>query len=316
MKLSLVVPCYNEEGNVRRFFDTVNTVFCGKLEDYEFVFVDDGSRDSTRKILKELYFSDENTGKIQLVSFSRNFGKEAAIYAGLSKAKGELICVIDADLQQRPEVVLEMLDKMNGDGDIDCVAAYQQERKEGKGVSFAKSAFYGIINRLADVPFVNGASDFRLMKKSVADAVLQMKEYHRFSKGMFSYVGFNTEYIPYTVCERESGESKWSTGKLIKYAFEGIFAFSTKLLKLPKILGLLFILLSLGDFIFLAVQRLVLSEALLSLVIILGHIFLVGGSVLLSLGIMGEYLAKMYEQGKDRPVYIVKEYLDNDKNGN
>ena len=227
MKLSLIVPCYNEEGNVEKFFDIVNKAFENKVEDYEFVFVNDGSKDETRKKLKNLYYKKNFKNNIQVLSFSRNFGKEAAIYAGLSKAKGDVVCLIDADLQQRPEVVLEMLDVMKSDDDIDCVTAYQEKRKESKAISIVKSAFYEIINKISDVDFVNGASDFRLMKRSVVDAILQMTEYHRFSKGMFSYVGFNTKYIPYEVAERESGESKWGVRKLIKYAFEGIFAFST-----------------------------------------------------------------------------------------
>ncbi len=312
MKLSLVVPCYNEEGNVEKFFDTVNEAFAGKVEDYEFVFVNDGSKDETPKKLKELYYNKNEKKNIQVLSFSRNFGKEAAIYAGLSKAKGDLVCLIDADLQQRPEVVLEMLDVMNSDGDIDCVTAYQEERKENKAIALLKSAFYKTINGMSDVDFVNGASDFRLMKRSVADALLQMKEYHRFSKGMFSYVGFNTEYIPYEVAERESGETKWSTKKLFKYALEGIFAFSTKPLKIATLFGGLFLVLSLCGFVscFASAHF---EPWLLSYILLVSHIFLVGGIILLCLGTIGEYLAKMYVQGKDRPIYILKEHLDNDK---
>lgn len=312
MKLSLVVPCYNEEGNVEKFFDTVNEVFAGKVEDYEFVFVNDGSTDGTRQNLKKLYNSKNSKNNIQVLTFSRNFGKEAAIFAGLSNAKGDIICLIDADLQQRPEVVLEMLDVMNGDEDIDCVTAYQDERKENKVVSFAKSAFYKTINKMSEVDFVNGASDFRLFKRPVADAILKMTEYHRFSKGLFSYVGFNTEYIPYTVAERESGETKWGTKKLVKYAFEGIFAFSVKPLKISMSVGVLFVLLSVCGFI----TAIFLGTAAVSTVLIISSLFLVGGMILLCLGIVGEYLSKMYVQGKDRPIYILKEHLDNEEKNN
>ncbi len=308
MKLSLIVPCYNEEGNVEKFFDTVNKAFENKVEDYEFVFVNDGSRDETPKKLRELYRTKNEKKNIQVLSFSRNFGKEAAIYAGLSGAKGDLLCLIDADLQQRPEVVLEMLGVMASDEEIDCVAAYQQERKEGKAISGLKSAFYKTINRMSDVDFVNGASDFRLMKRSVADALLQMKEYHRFSKGMFSYVGFNTEYIPYEVAERESGETKWSTKKLFRYALDGIFSFSTKPLKLSVYLGIIFLILSVVAFFAVAYFTVETVSAL-----IISAILLSAGVVLVCLGVIGEYLAKMYVQGKDRPIYILKEHLDNDK---
>lgn len=312
MKLSLIVPCYNEEGNVEKFFDVVNEVFADKVEDYEFVFVNDGSKDGTPKKLRELYCSKNEKKNIQVLSFSRNFGKEAAIYAGLSKAKGDLVCLIDADLQQRPEVVLEMLDIINSDEDVDCVAAYQEERKENKAISFLKSAFYKTINSMSEVDFVNGASDFRLMRRPVADALLQMKEYHRFSKGMFSYVGFNTKYIPYEVAERESGETKWSTKKLFRYALEGIFAFSTKPLKIATLFGVLFLILSLCGFVS-GFASAYFEPELLSYILIVSHIFLVGGIILICLGTIGEYLSKMYVQGKDRPIYILKEHLDNDK---
>lgn len=308
MKLSLIVPCYNEEGNVEKFFDLVNEKFDGKVEDYEFVFVNDGSTDGTRAALKALYLGKNEKKNIQLLSFSRNFGKEAAIYAGLSKAKGDLMCIIDADLQQRPEVVLEMLGVMEGDEDIDCVTAYQETRKEGKAISSLKSLFYKGINKISDVEFVNGASDFRLFKRSVAEAILQLTEYHRFSKGIFSFVGFNTKYIPYTASERESGESKWGLKKLIKYAFEGIFAFSTAPLKIPTVTGIIFFILALaifaGSFFFTLTP---------SVWRIVSAILLVGGSLLVNIGIIGQYLSKMYVQGKDRPVYILKEHWDSEE---
>lgn len=310
MKLSLVVPCYNEEGNVEKFFDLVNEVFKDKVEDYEFVFVNDGSKDDTRRKLKELYYNKNTRNNIQVLSFSRNFGKEAAIYAGLSKVNGDVVCLIDADLQQRPEVVLEMLDVMKKDEDIDCVTAYQEKRKEGKAISAVKSMFYEIINKVSDVEFVNGASDFRLMKRSVVDALLQMTEYHRFSKGMFSYVGFHTEYIPYVVAERESGESKWGVKKLIKYALEGIFAFSTMPLKISMLIGFVFAFLSVIGFV---VSIFLPTPVAIGTLLIISSVFLMGGILLICLGIIGEYLSKMYVQGKHRPVYILKEHLNNEK---
>ena len=236
MKLSLVVPCFNEEENVQLFFDETQRAFEGIVGNYEIVFVNDGSTDNTRKNLKVIY--ENNFDKVQVLTFSRNFGKESAIFAGLSHAKGDLVCIIDADLQQRPEVVIEMLKTMSEDDSIDCVTAYQENRKESKFMTVVKSGFYKVINKIADVDFVNGASDFRLMKRNMVDAILDMGEYHRFSKGIFSWVGFNTKYIPYTVEERRFGKSKWNFIKLLKYAIEGIISFSTFPLKFVTGIGL------------------------------------------------------------------------------
>ena len=310
MKLSLIVPCYNEEGNVEKFFNEVNRVFENKVEDYEFVFVNDGSTDDTHNKLRYIYNKLNTKNNVQVITFSRNFGKESAIYAGLSKAKGDLVCLIDADLQQRPEVVLEMLDVLNTDEDIDCVTAYQEKRKEGAVISFVKSSFYKFINKISDVDFVNGASDFRLMKFAMVEAILQMSEFHRFSKGIFSYVGFNTKYIPYTVAKRESGESKWGMGKLFRYALEGIFAFSTMPLKISTFIGLLSSFASIVYMVVVVVQKIFFGIAVPGYATITSLLLLIGGLVLFCLGIIGEYLSKMYVQVKNRPIYIVKEHLD------
>lgn len=311
MKLSLVVPCYNEEGNVEKFFSEVKRVFDGKVNDYEFVFVNDGSKDKTLVNLKKLY-NEQKDSHIQVLSFSRNFGKESAIYAGLNHAKGDMVCLIDADLQQRPEVVLEMLDVMNSNEDLDCVTAYQDERKESKLMTSLKSMFYKIINGIAEVRFVNGASDFRLMKRTMVDAILEMTEYHRFSKGIFSWVGFNTEYIPYTVEERESGESKWGFRKLLKYAFEGIVSFTTFPLKLSAYVGFLSSIVSIIYLIVVVVQKLAFGIDVPGYATIVVLVLLLGGLQLFSLGILGEYLSKIYVQVKNRPVYILKEHLGKD----
>ncbi len=313
MKLSLVIPCYNEEGNVEKFFSEVNRVFKEKVSDYEFVFVNDGSKDKTYQKLKNLYNTYCNEYSIQVLTFSRNFGKEAAIYAGLSKSTGDLVCLIDADLQQRPEVVLEMLDVMNADEETDCVTAYQENRKENKVISGFKSAFYKLINKISDVDFVNGASDFRLMKRVMVDAILQMSEFHRFSKGLFSYVGFNTKYIPYEVCERESGETKWGFRKLFKYALEGIFAFSTMPLKFATFIGLISSACSILYLIVVVIQKLAFGIDVPGYATIVVLLLLIGGLLLFCLGIIGEYLSKMYVQVKNRPVYILKEHLRQDK---
>lgn len=311
MKLSLVVPCYNEEANVERFFSEVNRVFKGKADDYEFVFVNDGSTDGTYQKLKKIY-EENSASPVQILTFSRNFGKEAAIYAGLSYAKGDLICIIDADLQQRPEVVLRMLDEMEQDETLDCVAAYQENRKESKTMKGLKYSFYKLINKVADVDFVNGASDFRLIKRTMADAILRMTEYHRFSKGIFSWVGFNTKYIPYTVEERQFGETKWSYGKLFKYAFDGIISFSTFPLKLATGVGLVTSVASIIYLIAVVLQKLIWGIDVPGYATIVVLVLFLGGMQLFCLGILGEYISKIYLQVKNRPIYILKEHLGKD----
>ena len=311
MKLSLVVPCYNEEANVKRFFNEVNNAFLCNVDDYEFVFVNDGSKDKTFDNLKELY--EENSAyNIQVLSFSRNFGKESAMYAGLKAAKGDYVCIIDADLQQSPEVVLKMLEEIEKDENTDCVAAYQEERNEGTLISNFKSAFYTIINKLAEVDFVNGASDFRLFNRKMVDAVLSMSEYHRFSKGIFSWVGFNTKYIAYEAKERENGESKWSFLKLFKYAIDGIVAFSTLPLRLSIATGFITAIASVIYLIVVIFQKLIQGIDVPGYASIIVLILFLGGMQLFCLGILGEYLAKVYVQTKNRPLYILKEHLGKD----
>ena len=220
---------------------------CGKIH---FVVLSIGLGDAssaytkqerTEWLKKDLELADKDK-RVRYISFSRNFGKEAGIYAGLQHAAGEYISIIDADLQQRPEVVLEMLSEMEKDDSLDCVAAYQEKRNEGKFISFLKSSFYKLINRISDVRFVNGASDFRLMKRQMVDAIISLTEYHRFTKGIFGYVGFKTKFIPFTHEKREIGTTKWGLVKLFKYAFHGILAFSTAPLKIPMVAGVISLL--------------------------------------------------------------------------
>ena len=308
MKLSLVVPCYNEQDNVFDFYDCVENCFSTKDFDYEIVFVNDGSRDDTFNKLKEIVKTKK--GNIQVVSFSRNFGKESAIYAGLTRSKGDRVCIIDADLQQRPEVVVQMMEILDEKPELDCVAAYQQKRKEGGLISAVKSCFYKVINKMSEVDFVNGASDFRLMSRQMVNAVLDMTEYHRFSKGILSWVGFNCEYIPYEVQIREHGESKWSTIKLLKYAVEGIIAFSTAPLKLATFVGFVSSILSILYLIFVVVQKLAFGIAIPGYATIIVLLLLIGGLILFCLGIIGEYIARMYVQVKNRPIYIEKYHLE------
>ena len=308
MKLSLVVPCYNEESNVERFFNEVKKTFSGKSFDYEIVFVNDGSKDGTYTKLKKIYENNKDIS-VQVLSLSRNFGKEAAIYAGLSNALGERVCIIDADLQQHPQVVFEMMSEMDNDEDIDCVAAYQENRKEGKLITAMKNCFYKLINKIADVDFVNGASDFRLLKRCVVDAIIKMGEYHRFSKGIFSWVGFNTKYIPYTVLEREYGETKWGFWKLFKYAVDGIISFSTFPLKLATGIGLISSFASVVYLFVVVIQKLFFGIDVPGYATIVVLVLLLGGLQLFCLGILGEYLSKIYVQVKNRPIFILKEHL-------
>lgn len=309
MKLSLVVPCYNEEDVIFDFYKEVRTVFENKIDDYEFVFVNDGSRDGTLERLRAIHKVADN---VKVVSFSRNFGKEAAMFAGLSNACGEYTCVIDADLQQRPEVVLEMAGILDSNPDVDCVAAYQEERKESKLLTFCKDKFYALINKVSEVEFYPGASDFRLMRRPMVEAVINMSEYHRFSKGLFSFVGFNTQFIPYEVQERAGGTSKWSFVKLFKYAIEGIVGYTTSPLRIATFAGVISMAAAVL-YLIIALIAGAIAGNITSAIAIITLILLVGGMNFLFIGIVGEYLARTYMQVKNRPVYIVKEILTYDE---
>ncbi|MDO5520049.1 MAG: glycosyltransferase family 2 protein [bacterium] len=307
MKLSLVVPCYNEEETVEKFYEAVKNAFINHIKEYELIFVNDGSKDQTLHKLHQIYnLKEEN---IKVISFSRNFGKEAAMFAGLKQAVGEYVTIIDADLQQRPEVVLEMVEVLDNKPEIDCVAAYQAERREGKVLSFFKSSFYKLINKMAEVDFVSGASDFRTFRQPVNQAILNMTEYHRFSKGIFSWVGFEVFYMPYEVQEREGGTSKWSFIKLFRYAVEGIMAFTTAPLKVATGVGGILSFGSIVYFIVNLVNYLINRNGMSQGDLIIGIILLLCGIQLLVLGVIGEYLAKLYIEGKNRPIYIAKNIL-------
>ncbi len=307
MFLTLVVPSYNEEENIAVFYKTVEQAFAGRVESYEVVFVDDGSSDGTFSELRRL---NREYANVRAVSFSRNFGKEAAIYAGLEAARGDLVCLIDADLQQHPSVVLEMLEQMSADESVDCVCAYQDKRREGRIMSGIKSCFYKLIGKLSDIDFVNGASDFRLMKRKVVDAILELSEYHRFSKGIFGYVGFNTKYIPYEAGERTRGKSKWSTRKLFKYAASGITSFSTMPLKLSSHLGFLCSFAAIIYLCFVIFEKLCWGIDIPGYATVVVLLLFIGGIQLFCLGIVGSYIAKMHIEIKKRPIYILRETLD------
>ncbi len=308
MKLSLIVPCYNEAENVAAFQDAVITAFDGCGYDYEIIFVNDGSRDATLHNLKKLHTAQKCPTRV--ISFSRNFGKEAGIYAGLEHARGELISLIDADLQQRPEIVRDMVKILDEDAGIDVVAAYQDRRGEGKVLSFFKKSFYAIINKLSKVQLQPDASDFRTFRRSVAESILEMKEYHRFSKGIFAWVGYDTKFIPYTACERLHGTTKWNFWKLLNYAIEGIIGYSTAPLRLATCLGGVTAFAAMLYLVVVVLQKLIWGIAVPGYATIIVLILLLGGIQLVCIGIIGEYVGRTFEQSKDRPVYIAKEVLD------
>lgn len=307
MKVSLIVPCYNEEKNVETFYNTVIQSFKNHISDYEIIFINDGSLDGTYQKLKALYKTADN---VKVVNFSRNFGKESAMYAGLQKAKGDYITIIDADLQQNPNLVIKMVDFLEQNQEYDSVAMYQESRNESKVLSFFKTGFYKIINSVCEIDFRSGASDFRTFRHYVVDAILKIKEYHRFSKGIFSWVGFNTYYMPYVANERYAGKSSWSFKKLLKYAIEGITAFTTFPLKLSTYIGIISSVFSLIYMVVIIVQKLFYGINIPGYATLVVLILLIGGIQLLALGVIGQYLSKMYIQGKHRPIFIEKEYLD------
>ena len=304
-KLSLIVPCYNEEQNVEAFYARCQEVF--PTDQYEVVFVNDGSKDGTYKKLQKLHEEHDN---ILVVNFSRNFGKESAIYAGLHYASGSYISIIDADLQQDPEIVRNMVNILEEKPDIDVVAAYQAQRHEGKLMSWCKDRFYKFINRLSEVDLRENASDFRTFRASVQKALLDVPEYFRFSKGLFSWVGFETEYIPYEAAERFAGTTKWSFTKLLKYAMEGIISFSTLPLQLATFFGAIVSAIAIIYGIVIIAQTLITGIDVPGYATTIVVVLFLGGVQLLVMGILGEYLAKTYIQGKHRPVYIAKNVLE------
>ena len=307
MKLSLIVPCYNEAENVELFQSETMKAFEGCGYSYEIIFVDDGSTDATLHNLKKIHAAGKCPVKV--ISFSRNFGKEAGLYAGLQYASGEYISLIDADLQQRPEIVREMVQFLDENPDYDVVAAYQDRRREGKVLSFFKKSFYQIINKMSHVTLQPEASDFRTFRKNVRDSILSLGEYHRFSKGIFAWVGYKTHFIPYTACQRAFGSTKWNFGKLMNYAIEGIIGFSTAPLRLATCLGGITGVSAALYLIAVVLQKLIWGIDVPGYATIIVLILLLGSVQLFCIGIIGEYVGRIFEQSKDRPIFIAKEVL-------
>lgn len=310
--LTLVVPCHNEEGNVEALFESAVKCFDEAHVALELVFVDDGSSDGTMRVLRGLAEKSQGARPVQVVRFSRNFGKESAVYAGLHAARGECVGIIDADMQQDPAIALQMYDYLLQHADVDLVAAYQAQRKDSASLKWFKRMFYKTFNATSDeIDIPPNMSDFRVFRRGVAEALLSMPEYFRFSKGLFAWVGFNVHAMPYTPNERFAGKSNWSFHSLFKYAMGGILSFTTWPLKVAKYLGLAS---SIGALIYLLyvviVDYLTLGIAIPGYPTLVCLILLFGGMQLLVLGIMGDYLARDYIEGKHRPIYIEKEHLD------
>ena len=308
IKLSLVVPCYNEEGNVENFLNEAKSVIGSYTDSYEIIFVNDGSKDSTGARLRRLHKENESV-KIKIISFSRNFGKEAAMYAGLVNSCGDYVAVIDADLQQNPSYVVEMAEILDSNPDCDMVAAYQKERKEGKIISNLKKSFYKLISKTSGVDFVTDASDFRTMRRCVVDTIIALPEYHRFSKGIFSWVGYNTTAIPYDVRERTSGETKWGFRKLCRYALDGIISYTDLPLKLPFYSGILMGIVALAVLLAALITDAFTAYITPSWIYLADVMLFVGSMLSVFIGILGAYIGKIHVQVKQRPIYIAKEIL-------
>ena len=307
-KISCIVPCYNKEASLPYFYAEItriekNMKLRGKLE-FEIIFINDGSKDNTLKVLKEFA---QNDSQVKYISFSRNFGKEAAMYAGLQKSTGDYVAIMDADMQDPPSLLPEMYRILQTE-DYDNVAMRRTSRDGEPPIrSFFAKLFYRIINKISKADIVDGARDFRLMKRAMVDAILEMGEYNRFSKGIFGWVGFKTKWLPYVNIERVAGETKWSFWKLFVYSLEGIVAFSTVPLSIASVIGILLCFFAFIAIAFVIGRTLVFGDPVEGWPSLVCIITLIGGIQLFCMGIMGQYLAKTYLETKHRPIYIVSE---------
>ena len=304
MLISIIVPCYNEQEALPIFYREASAVLSQMDCDYELLLINDGSKDRTLAIMKELAASDPH---VFYFSFSRNFGKEAAMYAGFCNARGDYIAVMDADLQDPPSLLPEMVKVLAG-GEYDSVATRRSDRAGEPPVrSWFARRFYALINRISDADIVDGARDFRLMTRDMKDAVLAMGEYNRFSKGIFGWVGFRTYWLPYENVARVAGETKWSFWKLFKYAIDGIISFSQTPLSISSWFGILMTVFSFLLLIFIVLRRLIFGDPVAGWASTICVIIFIGGLQLFCLGIIGQYLAKTYMEVKNRPHYIVSD---------
>ncbi len=306
--LSVIVPCYNEEENVADFYTELmknKAFFEEKSLEIEILYIDDGSRDKTVENVKKLKEQDE---RIRLISFSRNFGKESAMFAGLEKAKGDYVVIMDVDLQDPPSLLPEMFSYL--DEGYDSVATRRVSRKGEPPIrSFFARCFYKLMKKISQTEIMDGARDYRLMTRQMVDAILQMREYHRFTKGIYGWVGFKTKWIEFENVERMKGETKWNFWKLLLYSFEGITAFSTAPLMFASFMGVIFCVLAFALIIFTIVRKLIFGDPVSGWPSLVCIISLVSGVQLFCLGIVGQYLAKTYMEVKNRPIYLVKEEI-------
>lgn len=299
--VSFIVPAYNEVDNIQSFYREFSDCFNESPYAWDLIFIDDGSTDATWRELEQLTASAPH---VTAISFSRNFGKEAAIWAGLKNATGDYVGIIDCDLQQPPQDALAMCDILARNPEADCVAAFQEHRKESKVMTRIKAGFYSFFAKLSGMNAIQDASDFRVFRHRVAEAILELPENFRFSKGIFAWVGFNTVPYAYTPAERASGESKWSVIKLVKYAIEGMLSFSVKPLRIATGLGMIASFCAVAYFLFVFIRTLVVGVEVPGYATLLCVMLLLGGAQLVCMGIIGEYLARAYLQGKSRPIYI------------
>lgn len=304
-KISIIVPCYNEEESIPLFYDEICKVSENfKKVTFEFIFVNDGSRDKTLEITRDLSLSDK---RVRYISFSRNFGKEAAILAGLEYSTGDYVAIMDADLQDPPSMLYDMYLGIKDEG-YDCVATRRVSRKGEPPIrSFFARCYYKLINKISKTEIVDGARDYRLMTRQMVNSILSLKEYNRFSKGIFSWVGYDTKWLEYKNVERVAGTTKWSFWKLFLYSLESIVAFSTVPLAIASIMGLIFFLVSFIMIVFIIVKTLTIGDPVAGWPSLVCIIFFVGGVQLFGIGVIGQYLSKLYLEVKGRPIYIVKE---------
>ena len=306
MKLNVIIPMYNEEGNVALMHKALSDTL--KDIKYELIFVNDGSKDKTYDMLNDIYNNDKK--HVKVINFSRNFGKDAAIYAGLAHSKAKYTVIVDGDLQQNPRYLIDMMLFLDEHDDYDAVAMVNEERKkEGTFVKLLKNGFYSFMNILSDTKFHKGASDFRMFRRNVVEAILTLPENNRFSKGIFSWVGFKTKYMKYDVEDRHSGKSNFNIKSSFKYAWQGIINFSVKPLKVATVLGTLFSLFSFIYLFIVIIKTLITGADVPGYPSLICVVLLLGGLNLMAVGILGEYISKMYLEIKKRPIYVAKNKL-------
>lgn len=305
MTISIIIPCFNEEASLPLFYAEMEKIKQQIKEGFEYIFVNDGSKDRTLQVLRDLNQTDRN---VHYLSFSRNFGKEAALYAGLQHATGDYVTVMDADLQDPPALLIQMKNMLDENAELDCVGTRRTTR-EGEPLirSFFAKMFYKLINKISQVEMVDGARDFRLMRRQMVDAILEVSEYNRFSKGIFAWVGFKTEYLEYKNVERVAGQTSWNFWQLFNYSLEGIINFSDAPLTIAFVGGVVACLLAFFLIIIVIIRTLIFGDPTSGWPSMISIILFLGGFQLLTIGILGKYIGKIFMETKKRPIYVIKE---------